>query len=271
MGAALTLVGARMQATGQWVAWRGVGLAFGIGAAGCLLALWAYVLPKRGLAWWQRRKANAPAADNAPVPTRSLVRPHLLVHVALGFIALGVVVAHGGLNWSNSAGAALSLSFFITAATGALATLCYAIVPRRLSRLEVRAHLPEDYAQAKRELHDRLYSSVTGKSEVVKRLLVKVLVPYRNALGGWLWLTLSGRNLREERERLRQRIDAILQGRQSERLAGLTELIRIVVEARALPAQRYLTLLMRVWLPLHVVLASMAALLLVLHMIEVAR
>ena len=57
----------------------------------------------------------------------------------------------------------------------------------------------------------------------------------------------------------------MLEGRGKERLAGLAELVRIVVELRALPAQRGLLALLRVGLPIHVVTFGIALALLILH------
>ena len=48
-------------------------------------------------------------------------------------------------------------------------------------------------------------------------------------------------------------------------LAGLAELTRIVVELRALPAQRLLLGVLRVGLPLHVATFGIAMAMLVLH------
>ena len=108
--------------------------------------------------------------------------------------------------------------------------------------------MPEDYADVRRELSDRLFNQVTGKSELVKKLFESVLSPYAKRPFGWLWLLLSGRSVSRKRELLRARIDGMLQGRGSERLAGLDQLIGTVVELRALPAQRLLTLVaIHVW------------------------
>jgi hypothetical protein len=143
--------------------------------------------------------------------------------------------------------------------------LAYELVPPRLARIERTAALPEDFARARAELLERLYVDASGKSDLVKKLLEKVLVPYARNPFGPLALLASGRSLREEEAALRGRIDAVLEGRGSERLAGLAELTRIVVELRALPAQEWCLFVLRGLLPIHIVSFVIALALLGLH------
>jgi hypothetical protein len=84
-------------------------------------------------------------------------------------------------------------------------------------------------------------------------------------------LLFSGRTLHAEEAVLRARIDGVLEGRGAERLAGLHELIRVVVELRSLPAQRLLLGALRIGLPVHVITFGIATVLLVLHVVGVLR
>lgn len=254
---------------GEWVAWRGVGYAMGPLCAALFVALCAYSAPKRLVRLWQRRVGRRGAEDGARPPTRSRVRPHLTAHLGLGLAALGAGLAHGGPRWSATSGGAALSGLFVTGAAGVLAALSYALIPRRLARLERRAALPEDYGDVRRELRDQLYAGITGKSDLVKKLFEKVLVPYLREPLGPLYLVLRGRSPATEESAVRARIDRMLEGRGAERLAGLDGLIRIVVELRALSAQRALTALLRLWLPVHVVTAAVALALLVIHLVEV--
>ena len=199
------------------------------------------------------------------------MRPQLTVHVALGLASLAMVLAHGGGRLSWSSGGTLSLAWFASVLFGALGALAYGVVPPRLSRLERSAVLPEDFTSTRRDLIDQLYAGVTGRSELVKKLFERVLVPYLRQPGGWLRLVVSGRDLSSEQKALRHRIDTMLEGRGAERLAGLDALIRLVVELRALTTQRVLTALLRMWLPLHGVAAAIALALLAIHVAEVGR
>jgi hypothetical protein len=161
--------------------------------------------------------------------------------------------------------------FWSTAALGAFTALAYRLIPRRLTRIERTAALPEDVSAARRELLDRFYREVSGRSDLVKKIVEKVLVPYlKNPLGP-IALLASGRGLRDEERALRARIDAVLQGRGAERLAGLTELIRIAVELRAVRAQRALLGALRAGLPAHIITFGVALALLVLHAVTATR
>jgi Fe-S-cluster-containing dehydrogenase component/CRP-like cAMP-binding protein len=269
-GVALAIGALELSARASWVAWRGVGYAMGVAAALGFVALFAYALPKRLVRVWSRRRRRS-LRDGAQEgkATRSLVRPQLALHLGIGLVAPAFALAHGGIGSPASTGGALTIAFLGASAAGMLAALSYAWVPRRLARLERSASLPEDFAPARRELLDRLYGGVSGRSELVKRIFEKVLVPYLRRPGGWLALLASGRNLAAEQRRLGRRIERMLQGRGRERLAGLDDLLRLVVEIRAMSAQRALTALLRIWLPVHVGLAAVSAGLLVAHLWEV--
>ena len=272
LGFALALYGLAMHARAAWSSHEGVGYAMGIVAAIAVLLLTGYTVPKRITRLWSRRVArgrrSAEQSQQTPERTRSVVRLHYVFHGTLGLLSLGAVVAHSGGRLGASSGAAVALAFFTCAVLGIVGALAYAFVPRRLSRLERSASLPEDYAALRRELTDRMYSGVTGRGEVVKKLFEKILVPYLRSSSGWLVLLLSGRDLRAEERAVRQRVDVILEGRGSGRLAGLDELIRIAVELRALTAQRVLTAVLRGWLPLHVMTVGLTLVMLALHIFE---
>ncbi|WP_437642260.1 cyclic nucleotide-binding domain-containing protein [Sorangium sp. So ce854] len=259
--------GARPGEGAAW--WAGVAAAVGIAL------LLAYAVPKRaGRRLWMRPRRRGGAADEAgdAAPARSRLRPQLSAHLAIGLVTAGLALAHAP--WPRSGrptlGAALHLAFWATAAAGAFTALAYRLAPRRLARIERTAALPEDFAAARRELLDRFYREVSGRSDLIKKIVEKVLVPYLKSPLGPLALLASGRGLREEERALRARIDAVLEGRGRERLAGLAELIRIAVELRALPAQRALLAALRGGLPAHIITFGVAAALLVLHAITAA-
>jgi hypothetical protein len=194
-----------------------------------------------------------------------VVRPQLRIHLAIGLLTAGVSLAHAPIRSGGGSGAALLYALAITSAAGALAAIAYRILPSRLARIERAAALPEDFSRARQELSDRLFRAASGKSDLVKKLLEKILLPYAQSPLGPLALLASGRSLREEQAALRAHVDAVLEGRGQERLAGLSELVRVVVEMRALPAQRVLLAALRVWLPLHIATFGVATALLVVH------
>jgi hypothetical protein len=159
----------------------------------------------------------------------------------------------------------LLLSFLVSSAVGLATAVLYVVVPRRLARIERTALLPEDFREERQALEDRLFRGVTGKSDLVKKLAERVLLPYARSPIGPLLLLVGGRDLRHEQSALRTRVDKILEGRGGERLAGVDDLIRIVVELRALPAQRWLVRVLRVGLPIHVICFSVATVLVIAH------
>ncbi len=267
--AAFGIVGSGFQLRGSWEPWRGIGWGLGPACAAAVLGLLAYAIPKRRVR--RGRGPASPPGDEARPRVRSRVRPQLTLHVVLGFAALALALGHGGPRFGPSSGGALLTALFASGVTGALAALCYALVPRRLSRIERTALLPEDYAAERRELRDRLYGSITGKSELVKKIFEKVLVPYLRAPWGALALVVSGCTLAAEERAVRARIDTMLEGRGAERLAGLEALIRTVVELRALAAARALTLTLRAWLPVHVISVAVVLATLAIHLFEVLR
>jgi Fe-S-cluster-containing dehydrogenase component/CRP-like cAMP-binding protein len=262
----LGALGVMRHLQGAWVAWRGIGWAMGPACAASFGLLFAYAIPKRMPRVLNRRRGRG---EQKSAAARSRLRPQLTIHLCLGLLALGLALAHGGPRFTASSGGVLLSALFASGVFGVLAGICYAVVPRRLARIERSAALPEDYGALGRELRDQLYGGVTGKSELVKKIFEKVLVPYLRRPLGSIALVISGRSLAAERAALRARIDTMLEGRGAERLAGLDGLIRTVVELRALAAQRGLTTLLRVWLPLHVVASALALAMLLVHLWEV--
>jgi Fe-S-cluster-containing dehydrogenase component/CRP-like cAMP-binding protein len=264
--AGIALAGVMMHGRGLWQPARGVGLGAGVLAAAGMLALLAYAIPKRRIRLWMKPRARGSEARGAEPNRRvSVVRPQLQIHLALGLATLGLVFAHARPRAGGGHGSALLTALVITSIAGGLTAAAYRWIPPRLSRLERTAALPEDFARARQDLLDRLYREASGKSDLVKKILEKILLPYVRSPLGPLALLASGRRLREEETALRARVDEVLEGRGKERLAGLAELCRIVVELRALPAQRWLLYALRVWLPVHIVTFALAVALLGVH------
>jgi len=191
-------------------------------------------------------------------------------HLALGALALGAVMAHThGAAPGNVAGA-LSLAMAVALVSGGLGGLVHAFLPPRLARLERGSVLPEELAGRRGAIDERIFAQLSGRSEVVKTLYLRVLRPYRASRTGALRLVLSGRRLHEEEEHVLACAAGLLAGRRSERLEGLEELVRLVVEHRAVGALRILTFTVRGWLPVHLAATGAAMILLVAHVVAVA-
>jgi Fe-S-cluster-containing dehydrogenase component/CRP-like cAMP-binding protein len=267
---AVGAVGATMQARAVLRPGSGIGFAAGLGAGAGMLLLLAYAAPKRGVRWWMRRRRKSPGEGGEhrdPPAVTSVVRPQLTAHLVIGLLTLALALVHAP--WppvtAVSLGGALATALLATSVLGGWVALAYWVVPPRLSRLERTAALPEDFAAARKTLLDRLFREVSGKSELVKKIFERLLLPYAKSPLGPARLLLSGRRLREEEEAVRARIDKVLEGRGAERLSGLRELVRLVVELRALPAQRWLLRALRAGLPLHVITFCVAVVMLGLH------
>jgi hypothetical protein len=163
----------------------------------------------------------------------------------------------------------LTIAFAIALVTGAFGGAAHAIVPARLARIERKSVLPEELAARPRELDEKVFAALSGKSELVKKLFVTALRPYRASLLGPALLIAAGRSLRDEERALRGRLDELTGRKTGER--GVDELVRLVVEHRAARAQRLLTWMLRGWIVPHVAATVVALGLLVLHVIAVMR
>lgn len=272
---------------GAWVPDEGTGYWLGVAALAGMLLSAAYGLRKRiprtfvhRLGKRARRKRQLAASSAAAPPprrARSRVSAWLSAHLLLGTATLVAVFGHAGLQVRAGPYGSLQLATWALVLLGVGGALAYRLVPRRLSRIERHGALPEDLAGEREVLLDALYRKTSGAAVVLKQLAARVLVPYANAAIGPIVLLASGRSIDEARAQLRARVDTELP-----RLAAgdpaaatavdpaiLDELVRIVVELRALPARRVLTRILRAWLPVHAALTGIVLALCVVHVVVV--
>jgi Fe-S-cluster-containing dehydrogenase component/CRP-like cAMP-binding protein len=200
----------------------------------------------------------------------ALSRLFYIGHLSVGAFAVSILAAHARAAPPNVAGA-LTVAITLAVVTGALGAAISTVVPRILSRMERKSVLPEELAVLPRQLDEQIYGALSGKSELVKTLFATALRPYRRAPLGPAMLLVSGRSLREEEKAIRARLDRWTGGKTGERVFGLDELVRLVVEHRAVRAQRLLTWVLRGWLVPHLAATAAALVLLVLHLIAVTR
>jgi hypothetical protein len=198
-----------------------------------------------------------------------LGRALYVAHLALGVLALGAVLGHTHGSMPGNAAGALAIAMTLALVSGLLGAAIHVVLPPRLARLERGSVLPEELVARRREIDERIFTQLSGRSEVVKTLYGRVLRPYRASRLGALLLVASGRRLREEEKRVRATLGGLLDGRKSERLDGLDELVRLVVEHRAVGALRFLTFALRGWLPVHLAATATAVVLLVAHVVAV--
>jgi Fe-S-cluster-containing dehydrogenase component/CRP-like cAMP-binding protein len=233
-------------------------LASGIVAGVLVVALAAYAALRR-----------APKLTQRMSGARRLGRIAYTAHLAIGVVCVGALAAHAS-HLGNDAGGALALAMIVALASGAFGAALQAVMPSRLARLERKVVMPEELATRAKDLDEKLFSHLSGKSELVKTLYAKLLRPYRMSLFGPLLLVVTGRSLRDEEKHLHARIFALLDGRtKTDKIKGTDDLVRIVVEHRAIRAQRLLSFSLRAWVPLHVVAAAASIVLLAAHIIGV--
>jgi hypothetical protein len=266
----LGLWGFALQSVGRWTPGGGLGGVAGWIAVSAMVGLVGHAVPKRMVGLWMRRRrrgarATGPRASTAPV--RSRLRPFVRLHVTLGWVALAAAVAHAGPRLSTNAAGSLYAVWLGVCLLGLVGAAAYRVLPPALSRIERDGALPEDLGSHRAMLVDRLYRDLHGRSDLLKTITQRVLLPYARAPGGWLRLLAARRSLAAERARLRRRIDAMLQGRGESKLAGIDALIRTAVELRALWARRVVTAVLRGWLVPHIVLVAAAVVLLGVHVI----
>ncbi|HTQ07898.1 MAG TPA: cyclic nucleotide-binding domain-containing protein [Polyangiaceae bacterium] len=192
-------------------------------------------------------------------------------HSLAGFAACGAVVAHAGAVPSRGLAGALELVFWVVALSGGFGAVAYRSLPGRLRRLEREGSLPEDGPAERDELEQRLFGALSSQNGAVKGLARRVLIPYAGAPFGPLALLASGRGLAAEEAALTRRVERLLGGRRSERLAGAEVLVKTSVALRALAARRLVERALAWWLPFHLVLAVFLAVLLVVHVVGVMR
>ena len=243
--------------------WRSV--AGPLGALGFAL-LFSYAAVKRGIKYWLRPRARR-QDEPAGRTQRSRVHPYYLAHLVLGVATLVLVFLHAGFSFSRTLSGALAFAFYLCTALGVFGAWVYRTLPLRLSRLERKGLLPEDFVRERERLLDRLHRHASGKSDLVKTLLERVIMPYQRSFLSTLSLLISGRSLSQEESRIRDRISAMLQGRGKDKLFGLEELIRTAVEQKALGIRRTFTWALRSWFRLHVIVGAIASVLLVLHIL----
>ncbi|MEZ4258619.1 MAG: cyclic nucleotide-binding domain-containing protein [Polyangiaceae bacterium] len=198
-------------------------------------------------------------------------RPQYAAHLAIGSLFAGAIAAHGALRPSPSAAFALTIAALAASVTGIAAALAYVALPSRVARLERRGLLPEDVHAASRSLDDRVFSTLSGRSELVKTLFARVLRAELRSRASRALLLLSGRSVGAEERRLRARVDALREGRGAADLAGLDELVTLVAERRALDVARVLRAALRALVVVHVSATGATLALTIVHLVHVLR
>jgi hypothetical protein len=190
-------------------------------------------------------------------------------HAFVGAASVAFVLVHTGLRVPQGSAGALLLVFCLCALSGAFGALVYRVLPARLTRWERHHAAAEDRPRERAELRQRWFEAFSGRNDAVKELTRRVLLPYVTAPFGPLALAISGRTLAAEAAELERRVEHLLGGRKSERLADARALIETAVALRAFGARGYVQKLLVAWVPCHLVLATTLVVLLLIHAIGV--
>jgi Fe-S-cluster-containing dehydrogenase component len=191
--------------------------------------------------------------------------PFVRWHALVGSASVALVLAHTGFSMPHGLAGALLVVFCLCALSGAFGALVYRVLPARLTRWERHHAAAEHRAREHDELRQRWFDETSGRNDAVKELTRRVLLPYVTAPFGALSLVISGRTLTAEVAALEGRVERLLDGRKSERLADARALIETAVDLRAFGARGYVERLLVAWVPCHLVLATTLVVLLVIH------
>ena len=240
----------------------GEGARLALGGVGALLVvvLASHAVVKRVAR--VRRGARRVLGRSGAVSTLS---PLVGLHSVSGVAAAACVFLHAGVSGRGGVLGALSLAFWLVAASGVFGAFVYRFLPTRLARVERRSTLPEDAGEEREGLLDALHAAVSGAKPAKKEHDRQVLMPYASRRSGALGLVACGRTLAEEEAALARRIELALGQHRSDRLAGMEQLVRAAVEMRALGTRRLLRSLLLAWLPLHLLGSALVLALLAVH------
>lgn len=260
----------RLSGSGVLSSAGSVGLWAGIaGVVGMLLAI-TYVAQKRMPRLWLRKKSPKAAAKGDDL-ARSKVRRFLNLHVAVGLLACGAVGVHTQMRIPDNTAGAAALTFWATALFGVLSLWVYRGLPRRLTRLERKGLLPEDFPAERERLRERLARTLQALDGRVQAVAKPLIASYVGAPLAGMGLVLSGRTLRAEEGRLRDKVAKRVPPAVSGTQANVDEAIRTAVAIRALPARAWLMRLLRLWLPIHIVLTAVLVALVGVHVALAVR
>ncbi len=262
------VAGARLATGGVLSTLGGAGLVTGLLAGVGMLVVAGYAIPKRfPKVWLRRRKSGPAAAKRSGTLARSKLRRYLSVHTGAAVILCGVIGLHTQMRIPNNVAGATALTFWLTCALGIFGMVVYRRIPEALTRLERKGLLPEDFAQESQRLKERLPQLLLELDPGIRGAVQPLFGMYmRSPLAG-VSLVLSGRGLAAEEAKLLREVSARIPPSHNGGEAGIEEAVRCAVATRAMPARIWLTRVVRVWLPAHMVTTALLLSFLAVHMV----
>jgi Fe-S-cluster-containing dehydrogenase component len=185
------------------------------------------------------------------------------IHAILGGLFVGLVLFHAGYAATSVLTATLLATILLVSLLGVAGSVANAVIPRIIARSQEESLLPEDIGPRvellERENTELLYSVDELSRARVQKQVDKLVV------GGWQCLIqgLGPSRLAELAEKRAQKLPAIAEREH----AVSVRVAQNIMTARLYRAQNAVETLLLSWLPVHLVGAAAAGLLLVGHVI----
>jgi hypothetical protein len=235
---------------GGWLTMRWI-----TGLAGLGGVVWVMAYPLRKQIY--RRRAGA-------------LRYWMLSHIYLGVFAGLVLLVHGGTSSGGLLTTMLMISFDLVIASGVFGAICYAVVPKFMTRIEREPLLIEDLEARREELRAELIRAADETANPELKQLIQSKVRRRFLGFGYLlrqyfkqedlrtMLAAARREFRKSADEMNRADDA-----------RLMEAVENAATLRRVDALCYLHYLLKLWVPPHVLFTSIMLVLMVLHIIQV--
>jgi hypothetical protein len=196
------------------------------------------------------------------------LRYWMLVHVYIGMIAGFVLLIHGGRDTRGLLTSLLMITFDLTIVTGLFGIGCYYLVPRLMTKIEEEPLLIEDLQARRAELREQLKSIKTDDKQLerlVKKKMRKRFFSFRYLLRQYFEHEELKEVLRKARIEFQQDCNTL----DSRLRNSLREAVETTVTLRRVDSLIYLHQLLKLWLAPHIVIASLMAALMLVHIIQV--
>lgn len=225
------------------------------GLTGLACIVWVMAYPMRKQIY--RRRAGA-------------LRYWMLSHIYIGVLAGVLLLEHGGTNSGGLLTTSLMISFDLVIASGLFGALCYTFVPRLMTRIEREPLLIEDLQARQKELRDELVraSNETTNPELNELIQRKVRRRFLG-LGYLLRQYFKREDLNAMLANARSEFRSAAEGMNRLDDARLMEAIENAATLRRVDALVYLHVLLKLWLPPHVLFTSIMLVLMVIHIVQV--
>ncbi len=234
---------------GTWVTMRWL-----TGLTGLASIAWVMAYPFRKKIY--RRRAGA-------------LRYWMLSHIYLGILAGILLLVHGGSSSGGLLTTGLMISFDMVIFSGIFGALCYAIVPKFMTRIEREPLLVEDLEMRREELRAELVLAVEqAENNDLKQLIERKV--RRRFLGlGYLFRQYIRREdlptmLAAARQEFSDEADAL--SRIDD--ARLMETVENAATLRRVDALIYLHRLLKIWVAPHVLFTSLMLVLMAVHVAQ---